>query len=175
MKMFNLFCIGRQKRKLVKILKILRETLIVISLLFMVLFTFVAVLFRYLPGLEPIFWSEELLRYTFVWLVFLSLSISVEKKELLGGIDIISNHLTFGPRKILEIAYNMISIIFLMLLIFYGVKMVKFNTAQRASSLPIRLSVVYLAIPIGSFLSVIGFISHIIENIASIINKNKRK
>ena len=171
--MFNLFFSYRQIKKLIKIFRNLRETLVVIGFLVMVIFTFIAVLFRYLPGLMPIFWSEELLRYTFVWLVFLSFSIAVEKKELLG-IDIIINRFSFRTRNILTMACNIISIIFLAFLFFYGIRMVNVNMAQRASSLPIRLSIVYLAVPTGAFISIIGLISHLTENLSKFLNKNSK-
>jgi len=171
--MFNFLSNYIQIKKLIKILKNLRETLIVVGFLFMVIFTFIAVLFRYLPGLQPIFWSEELLRYTFVWLVFLSFSIAVEKKELLE-IGIITDRFSFRTRNILKMACNIISIIFLAFLFFYGIRMINVNMAQRASTLPIRLSIIYLALPIGIFISIIALISHLTENISKFVNKNSK-
>jgi len=171
--MFNLLSSYRQIKKIIKILKNLRETLVVIGFLFMVIFSFIVVLFRYLPGLQPIFWSEELLRYTFVWLIFLSFSIAVEKKELIR-LDIITDRLSFRTGNILKMACNIISIIFLAFLFFYGIRMVNVNMVQKASTLPIKLSIVYLALPVGVFISIIGLISHLTENLSKFVNKNNK-
>lgn len=168
--MFNLLSSYRQ---IIKILKNLRATLVVIGFLFMVIFSFIVVLFRYLPGLQPIFWSEELLRYIFVWLIFLSFSIAVEKKELIR-LGLITDRLSFRTRNILEMACNIISIIFLAFLFFYGIRMVNVNMVQKASTLPISLSIVYLALPIGVFISIIELISHLTENLSKFVNRNSK-
>ena len=52
--------------------------------------------------------------------------------------------------------------------------MVNINMVQRASTLPIKLSIVYVALPIGIFISIIALISHLTENISKFVNKNSK-
>jgi TRAP-type C4-dicarboxylate transport system permease small subunit len=118
----------------------------------MIVLCFVAVLFRYTPGISPIFWSEELLRYLFVWIVFLSISISIERNELLE-VDVLTKHLPKEITYVVAIIGNLLACGFEIALVIAGAKMTHFNYAQRASTLPIRMSWVYLAIPIGMVLA----------------------
>ena len=163
--------------KFINIFKKARETVIVISLFSMTIFTFVSVLFRYLPNLEPIVWSEEAIRYTFVWVVLLSLSINVEKKDLLG-VDIVVNRLPLRLKLLIEIFCKILSIIFLFVIFSRGIRMVHINIVQKASTLPINLAIVYLAIPTGMFISILIFFSQLIEDFINlskkITNNNKR-
>mgnify|MGYP001029980820 CR=1 FL=1 len=114
---------------------------------------FVNVLMRYLfrSGLN---WSEELIRYLFVVVTFLGLSLGVRKKARIS-IDILELSLKSDlAKKNLELLINIVQLIFagvVMVISFYYSRFI-FSTRQVSSALELPMFYLYLFIAFG-FLS----------------------
>lgn len=142
-------------RTLDKILTQIEDIVTVICFTFMSLVTLTGVFFRYCLG-NPIIWSEEVSRYLMVWGIFIGISIATRKKAQLG-IDIFVTMVPVKQRKIL----TFISHIFLILtyaVMFYLASVFVINASKTGQLTPIlrlQFYYVYMAMPIGFFLSLI--------------------
>lgn len=111
------------------------------------------ILARYIFN-SPLGWSEEVTRYLFIYLTFLTASVGV-RKHIHIGVDILTERLSGVPKMLLEHAVNIIVIIFLLILIYYGTVLSIGNWAQKSPSLSLPIGMFYAAIPIGSVFSLL--------------------
>lgn len=115
-------------------------------------------------------WAEEFVRYSMIWITFLGMAICF-RKGIHFSVDILLKSISYKSSKILQIIINIISIIFILLIIYYGIEITvfNFNSGQITPSLEIGIFWVYLAIPVGASLSLL----HIIMN-TILIFKNEQ-
>lgn len=114
----------------------------------MTLAVLVGVFFRYVL-LQPLGWTEELARYLMIWTASLAISVGVYHGEHIG--------LTFIPDQIksragsilLGFLINFLVFIFLGVMIFFSLNLVKDAKFQIAQSLPISMVIPSLAIPVS--------------------------
>lgn len=108
-------------------------------------------------------WAEEFVRYSMIWITFIGMAICF-RKGIHFSVDILLKSLPYKGSRILQIIINTISIIFILLIIYYGMKITvfNFNSGQITPSLEIGIFWVYLAIPVGAGLSLIHIISNTI-------------
>jgi C4-dicarboxylate transporter, DctQ subunit len=139
----------------------------VISLIFTSLIVFVQVVLRYVFNYS-LSWSEETARYLIVWFVFIGSSIAVREKAH-ATMDALVTYLPEKGKRIFSILANTISIIFCVILIWSGIKIVsgviEFATVTPAIGLPMYIP--YLAIPVGAALMLIRFLQILIQDIKS--------
>ncbi|MCR5813883.1 MAG: TRAP transporter small permease [Desulfovibrio sp.] len=113
----------------------------------MLLLVFAQVVTRYCFGWTPYF-GEELARYLFVWVVFLSLPLVAKY----GGhmcIETITSRVHGLPLKILTIFADLFTLAFLSIMVFYGLRMVSITQFQTSPAMIIPMSWVYSVIPFG--------------------------
>jgi len=117
---------------------------------------FAAVCLRFLfGGHYALFWSEEVIRYAFIWLFWLAAPILVWRGAMFS-VDLVVASLPPTLQRLVQILCNL-GIMFLMsIYVWYGWQMTWINAAQESSALRIPLSAVYLAIPVGSALIVLA-------------------
>ncbi len=121
---------------------------IVITLIgFMLLWVCAMVPARYLFDYTPSY-GEELSRYLFVWVVFLTLPV-VAKAGGHMAIETITSRISGLKLKVARICADLFSLIFLAMMTYYGVGMVIKASFQTSPGLGIPMSYIYLAIPIG--------------------------
>jgi len=114
---------------------------------------FIAAIARTLK--HPINWSQDMSLFLFAWSVFLSADAALRADKLVN-IDILVSHLPQLTRKYLKIAMYVIILIFLVLLFFYGIKLMLFSQRRVFQGIPgFSYSWVALSIPVGSFLQMI--------------------
>lgn len=101
-------------------------------------------------------WAEEFIRYAMIWIAFIGSSICF-RRGIHFGVDLLMNSLADKGKKVLQIYINLAVIIFMVFLMKYGFDLVLFSidTNQITPSLEIKIFWIYLAIPIGSILSLI--------------------
>ncbi|MBQ7586216.1 MAG: TRAP transporter small permease [Desulfovibrionaceae bacterium] len=113
----------------------------------MLLLVFGQVITRYCFGWTPSF-GEELARYLFVWIVFLSLPLVAKT----GGhmcIETITSRVQGLTLKILKILADLFSLAFLSIMVWYGCQMVERTSFQTSPAMMIPMSWVYVVIPFG--------------------------
>ncbi|WP_237049367.1 TRAP transporter small permease [Lentibacillus amyloliquefaciens] len=115
-------------------------------------------------------WAEEFIRYAFIWITFIGLSICF-RKGIHFGVDLLMNSLKAKEKKIILQAFvNVASLVFMLFLLKFGLDIVFFSmeTGQITPALQIKIYWIYLAIPTGAVLSII----HIVINMWQLF-KNK--
>lgn len=92
-------------------------------------------------------WSEEAIRFTFIWCSFLGVAMGVREKSHIG-ISIIVDLLNPKMKKIAEVVGHIAIMVFSSYLIFYGWNVVLATSAQRSPALGVPMSWIYLSVPV---------------------------
>jgi len=118
------------------------------SLMFLMALVISAQVFsRYIMS-SPLIWSEELGRYTFVWITFIGMAIGVRKGSHVA-LDILVMKLKGVNKKVL-IAFNNLFLLFLSSsLIYSGIKLFELGARQTSPTLKLPMEYVYIVIPIS--------------------------
>jgi TRAP-type C4-dicarboxylate transport system permease small subunit len=124
----------------------------------MMLWVFVQVVTRYTFSYTPSF-GEELARYMFVWVVFLSLPI-VAKKGGHMAIEMITVRLRGAALRTVNLIADTFTLIFLAIMVWHGAGMVMRASYQTSPALQISMSWIYLAIPIGCGIMLLNVLQH---------------
>ncbi|MBQ7456557.1 MAG: TRAP transporter small permease [Desulfovibrio sp.] len=126
--------------------KLLKWLVIVLNGL-MLLLVFAQVITRYCFGFTPSF-GEELARYLFVWVVFLSLPLVAKT----GGhmcIETITSRVSGMTLKVLTVCADIFSLAFLTVMVVCGLQMVERTSFQTSPAMMLPMSYVYAVIPFG--------------------------
>ena len=127
------------------------------------------VIFRFVLHIG-VTWTEELARFSFIWTSLIGAAIALEKKGL-HDIDILIKYIPNIMQKIDTLLVNILIGIMLAILIFYGIKLTELVNMQVSPTLEIRMSYVYVSIPIAASLMLI---SVFLDTINILINFKKR-
>lgn len=125
--------------------------------------TVISVFFRFVIQYS-LFWSDEFLRFGFIWLVFFALPLLVINKGQIA-VDIAS--LVFPKKYYMYACFigQVTAFISLLLMFFYSLKIINKAMFISSPSLQIPMGVIYLCIPIGLILGAINFIRLMIREI----------
>jgi len=159
-------------KKTIKIMDWISYTLLIVSSSTMLISTFLQVIFRYLFN-HPLFWSEELSRYSFVWLVFIGAAVAM-KRGVHIGVDYFVNNLPLKLKNYLKILISVLELFFLLTVINRSILVVRVNMSQHSPALRIPMGLVYLAIPVG-FSLMVGYIISMNYNLPKLILFNKSR
>ena len=113
----------------------------------MIIIGFMQVFWRYFLQ-QPLSWSEEILRYLYVWSIFLGISIAIPENGHVA-VDALMNLLKGLPKKILSVFIHLVILIFFGLMLTIGSQYTLVNIHQMTPSTRISLGVVYISIPLG--------------------------
>lgn len=145
---------NRFSKILLKIIEISVSSLLVL----MFTIVMISIFFRYVINL-PIFWSEELARYTMFYMVMLGSAVAFREERHPALLFIIQKF----PNKFLKVWNFIIDIIIIIILIIIlkeGYLMAVGEMIMKSPALRISFFWIYLAFPIGALL----MISQIIAN-----------
>ncbi|WP_077210645.1 TRAP transporter small permease [Bacillus dakarensis] len=124
------------------------------------------VISRYVFG-NPFTWSEELGRYTFVWMSFLGMAVGMKYGSHIA-LDILEKKLKGVSQKTIILFNNLLLSVFGFLLTYSGFQLVQLGARQTSPSLGIPMQYVYMVIPISGIILLYFVISNTIQS-------NKRK
>ncbi|KXG44369.1 TRAP transporter small permease [Tepidibacillus decaturensis] len=135
-----------------KIDRYFEESIIVVLFSAMVVLTFAQVTSRFVFHLS-LGWSEEISRYLFVWLVYLSASMAAKHRRHIR-VEIIDQ---LFPRKISRwfgLLSDILWIAFSLFVAFYGYKLVVLisGNGQLSPAVQLPMGLVYMIIPFGFLL-----------------------
>ena len=106
---------------------------------------------------QSLSWSEELLRYLYVWATMLGISLGIRRKSL-ASIEILSDfvakHSKLGNNILHTVAFVIQFLVFAVLTV-YGVKLIQIAGNQTAPALQWKMAYIYAAFPIGGALALI--------------------
>jgi TRAP-type C4-dicarboxylate transport system permease small subunit len=94
-------------------------------------------------------WSEELARYSFVWLVMLGASIATRRARHMN-IDFFVNKLPPFSKLLVEMSTRALASLFFGVLVWKGAELCRMTMRQNSTGLELPMGYVYLAIPIGA-------------------------
>lgn len=137
------------------------KALVIVANGLMLLLVFGQVITRYLFGWTPHF-GEELARYLFVWVVFLSLPLVART----GGhmcIETLTSRVRGRTLKTLNILADIFSIVFLGIMVWFGIRMVMLASFQTSPAMMIPMSWVYVVIPFGCAIMLLHVVSNLVR------------
>ena len=123
--------------------------------------TFFHIIGRYLLK-APIFYSEELARYCFVWACMLGAAI-VNRKNEHTSVTYFVELLPEKMQSILFILREVLIIALLAALIYYGVRLSYTMRTVKTAAMSLSWGVVYMSLPVGSFLVILSTLELILE------------
>ncbi len=97
---------------------------------------------------DPLSWSEEAGRYLFVWISFMGAAAGVRYQVHLG-IDLMDKLLPPGAYRFVVVLVNLIIQIFLLMIIYWGFKILGIIQFQESASMHISMRYPYMAVPVG--------------------------
>jgi TRAP-type C4-dicarboxylate transport system permease small subunit len=115
--------------------------------------TFIAILqvfFRYVVG-ASLFWSEELMRYAMIWIVFLVAGLAYNRGEMLGA-ELAVNLLPPRWRRAVDLVGRAAIVVLLLVLAWYGTIISLQAAVSTAPALDVPMGYLHAAIPVGSIL-----------------------
>jgi len=115
--------------------------------------TFYQVVMRYVFNSAPS-WSEELVRFLFIWCSFVGAAIGI-KEHIHIGIDVFVNFLPAKLKSLSEILVNFGIIVFSGYMVYYGWKVTLMTYRQPSPALGLPMSWVYLSIPVMGLLLIL--------------------
>jgi len=127
----------------------------------MMVWVFIQVITRYVFNYTPSY-GEELARYMFVWVVFLSLPV-VAKKGGHMAIEMVTVRLKGTPLKIVRICAEIFTMAFLAIMVIEGTNMVLRASFQTSAALQISMSWVYSVIPFGCLIMFLNVLESFIR------------
>lgn len=135
----------------------------VLALLMFVMVSVVTaqVISRYVFG-NPFTWTEEMARYTFVWLSMLGLAVGVKYGSHIA-LDILVKKLQGAAQKGLMIVNQLFILAFGAFLTYSGMKIVEIGSRQHSPSLELPMQWVYVVIPVAGVLVIFFSINETIR------------
>lgn len=145
----------------------IEEVLLILFSTIMVVVIFLQVVMRQFDN--SLSWSEELARYSFIWLVYIGISYGVKKDRHIK-VDVALLLLKEKGKIILTIIANLLFIVFAIFVIRYGYDIANqlLNFGQKSPANQIPMGLVYMATPVGMGLTLIRLIQNLIKHIKAL-------
>jgi TRAP-type C4-dicarboxylate transport system permease small subunit len=121
--------------------------LLIFFMIEITLVIFISVISRYFLN-SPIYWAEEVTRYSFVWATFLGAACAYRRKELVA-MSVVINALSEKYRHWVQLVLELIILVFLLLSVVFGIKMTMVVSPQLAVSTRVSMAWLYTVVPIS--------------------------
>lgn len=131
--------------------------------------TVTGVFYRYVFQ-SPIIWMYEVVVVLFAWTVFAGVYLAFANDEHIK-LTFVLNALHKRRRAALEIIIELISLIFLLIVIWYGFQIVGRTMKQIYNTIPVPIGVFYAAFPVIAVPMVLA----VVDNILRIVQSDKSK
>ena len=133
---------------------------------------FIQTISRYVFN-SSIWWSEELSRYLFIWLIMLGVNVAIYQSEMLR-LEILEMFLSKKGKEILSIIVAIISLAAIVALLYCSILyFIDLGSNQIAPTLGIQMRYVVLCVPIGMALSIVTEVLIIIDHFQEFIALNR--
>ncbi len=131
-----------------------------VLMIFLTILIFCAVLWRYAFN-NPITWQYETTLLCLSWVIFIGMSLTFEAKEQMS-LTFITNPLSPKVKAVWLDVIDFVIIVFLLIGIKEGIAITKSTWGSYYNTIPVRKGLFYLAFPIGSAISIVHLIFHIL-------------
>lgn len=162
-------------RKLLSRLDNIEEYILVVTFPLMLLFIFLATLFRYFQ-LGSLTWAEEAARYLMIWLAFAGISYGFKTNAHLGLSFFVKRFSLNLQRKLFYIR-GVFIVLFGIVVSYFAFLLIndQISNNQLSSVMGIPIWLVYLSILFGSVMIVIRTVIEIISSIKYIRSSSQKK
>jgi TRAP-type C4-dicarboxylate transport system permease small subunit len=118
-------------------------------------------------------WADELVRFCFIWLIFLGASIGVRRGAHLG-VAVVYSTLPAKWQKLFSISIAACCVFTCAMLAWKGMEMVhlQFKMGQRSSQLGVPIFLVGLSVPVGLLLCIFRFIQTLVAHLTRVLEDN---
>ena len=154
---------NRIEKKITEIVNKCVDWLSVILFLLIFILALGQIFMRYVLN-RPLVWSEELIRYAFVWICYLGWVLGTRNRNHIQ-ITIIINMFPKIVQKLIDTFNSLILLVFSAYMIVYGIQMTKASTTLPAITSPIKISLVYAIVPVVNTLIIVYELLHLKNNI----------
>lgn len=119
---------------------------------------------------RPINWAQDVSLLAFGWLTFIGADIVINTGNLIR-IDILFDKFPDKLKKTIALIFDLVMILFLLILIVYGSILVSQSWDRQFNTLPISYAWCTLSVPIGSAFMLISVFEIFIKDIKHLFNK----
>lgn len=139
------------------------EVILVVSMAYISVCMFIQVIMRRVVN-NSLSWSEESIRYVFIWMMFMGLGIGIRDDKHIK-IDAIKNVLKPKAIYVLGLVSDFIFTGYSIYIFYYSVKVFLsfFQMHQTSAALGIPMYLVYLAAPVGFGLLIVRLVQRIVK------------
>lgn len=137
------------------------NTLAVVFLTTMIIAVGTQVLSRYLLPV-PVSWTEELARYSLIWLTFIGAAMALYSKGHFA-LEIILNKIAPKIKYIMQLGILIALAVFLAVNAYSSAMILKILQYQTSAAMQLPMSYVYLAMPVGSVFMLIHVIVQLFD------------
>lgn len=152
--------IARAINKISDFVDNLCSVIVVVLLAGMVLVTSAQIICRVF--FSALSWSEEVARYLLVWSTFIGAG-CVYKRGGHISVLVVQDLLSFKLQKLVKILVHVLCGAFFVLAVYYGFKYTGKQGTQLSAALRIPMSLMYMAIPVGSGVMLLHALNSIIR------------
>ncbi|ORC36209.1 hypothetical protein B4O97_06355 [Marispirochaeta aestuarii] len=135
------------------------------------LITFFHIIGRYVLR-NPIYFSEELARYCFIWASMLGAAV-VNRHDEHTSVTYFINLLPPRVQDVIYILRELLIVVILCVLIFQGIRLSYTMRTVQTAALALSWALVYISLPIGSALMIISTLHLIKEKIGEMLNPER--
>lgn len=107
-------------------------------------------------------WAEELIRYLFVWIVFLGIGI-VYKAKGHAQVEILHHYLSEKSKKNLHYLMEVINSALFLFLIFFGGRILQYTKLQISPAMGINMTFIYVTVLVSAVICLIHSVNNIYE------------
>ena len=137
----------------------LMDGIAVLCMVLILVLVLAQVVMRYVFN-TPLTWSEELAVFVMIWLTFIGSLICMRDNEHIE-VTILVDHMPRALKRIVMIFSRLASIIFLLVVAYYGLELVMENVGVTSVANQLSMGLVYTIIPLSS----LGMVYYLIRAI----------
>ena len=134
----------------------INEIFTVVLLSIMVAIVGMNVVLRYVFR-TGVIWSEEFVRYAYVWVIFLG-SVTAVRDNGHINFDLIVSRLSRKTARIVLCAGDLLVIVFQVILVVYGVQMIFLTDGMTSPVMHASMPLVYLIFPLSGLLMILAML-----------------
>lgn len=113
---------------------------------------------------QPINWAQDVSLLAFGWLTFIGSDVIIRQKHLIR-IDMLVNKLPKFIQKPLTLIFDVLMLLFLLILVVYGYMLVDQSWLRTFNTLHISYAWCTLAVPVGAFFMFFSILGKLKEDI----------
>ncbi len=120
-----------------------------------------AITTRYIDGLTPFLWTDELARYAMIWCAFLAASSALKKGQFLR-FDLFVKALPERFTRTATLVSDVLMLVFSGFFLSYGYAITPITFLQKSSAMQLPMFYPYLALMVGIAFMVVHIIFHLV-------------